>query len=143
MENQLGDLFVKVNWKQVGMGVLAASVGAAAFGAVHYLFLAGQVGATDLIPGVPNGAFFPILLGAIGLVAAFGWAHGMVKDILVAGAAASVGFGIATYAGWIQPGPAAIGARARAPSAAARYPTVPMRAPLPTMANASTGTKMI
>jgi len=34
---------MKVNWKQVGMGVLAASVGAAAFGAVHYLFLGGQV----------------------------------------------------------------------------------------------------
>lgn len=136
---------MKVNWKQVGMGVLAASVGAAAFGAVHYLFLAGQVGATDLIPGVPNGAFFPIVLGAIGLVAAFGWAKGIVKDILVAGSAASVGFGIATYAGWIQPGPNAVtGARARAPAAAARYPSIPMRAPVPmAAATGMNGIKMI
>jgi hypothetical protein len=101
--------------------------------------------ANDLIPGVPNGVLFPVVLGAIGLVAAFGWAHGTVKDILVAGAAASVGFGIATYAGWIQPGPSASGARARATAtASARYPSLPMRAPVPVnMAAASTGTKMI
>jgi hypothetical protein len=137
-----GEPTLKVNWKTVGMGVVAASVGAAAFGAIQYLFLGGAL-PNDIIPGVSNGVLFPILLGALGLVIGYGWAHGIVKDILVAGSAASVGFGIATYVGWIQAGPAAA-KPAGATAASARYAPPPMRtAPLPMMAAANQGTKMI
>jgi hypothetical protein len=135
---------LKVNWKVVGMGVLAASVGAAVFGAVQYMFLGGVL-PTDLVPGVSNGVLFPILLGALGLIIGYGWGHGIVKDILVAGSAASVGFGIATYVGWIQPGAAA--AKPAGASASARYiAPAPMRAasaPVPMIGAANTRTKMI
>lgn len=125
------------------MGVLAASIGAAAFGAVQYMFLGGALPA-DIIPGVENGVLIPIVLGAIGLILGFGWAKGTVKDILVAGSAASVGFGIATFAKWIQPGPGAtVGARARYAAPAPIRAVAPAPVPMMTATGVNMQTKMI
>lgn len=129
---------VHIEWKKVGMGILAASVGAAAFGAVHYLFLAGSAPAGDLF-GISYSVILPFVLGAIGMVGAFAFAKpGNLRDILMLGSAASIGFGLATYANWITP--TAPAARARA---TASYPAVTQRAVFPMAASASVGTKMI
>jgi len=101
-----------VSWKRVGMGVAAASIGAAAFGAVHFMFLAPQFGVGDFM-GIPLNVVLPILFGALGftLPYLFKMKPGTAKEVVQYGSAAVIGFGIAQYAGWIQPLPAA---RARA-----------------------------
>jgi hypothetical protein len=79
---------MKLEFKKIAMGVLAASVGAVAFGAIHYYFLSGMTG--NLF-GVSYGTILPIVAGALGLVGAYGFVKtGMVHDILVAGSAASI-----------------------------------------------------
>lgn len=106
---------VNPNWKQVATGVVAASVGATALGAVHYMFLAPQYGAGSLM-GVPMSTVLPIVLGIIGFVGAgfIGAKYGTAKDVLLFGSAASIGFGIAQYAGWVTPKPVVAAAPARA-----------------------------
>ena len=109
-------------WKTVGLGVAAATVGAAAFGAVHYMFLAPQFGVGDFF-GIPLSVILPIALGALGFIlpAVFRMKD-TIKDVVHFGAAASIGFGVAQYAGWITPtAPAAARARAYAPRAVASY----------------------
>ena len=109
-------------WKTVGLGVAAATVGAAAFGAVHYMFLAPQFGVGDFY-GIPLTVILPIALGAPGFIlpAVFRMKD-TIKDVVHFGAAASIGFGVAQYAGWITPtAPAAARARAYVPRAVASY----------------------
>jgi len=110
-----------INWKKVATGVAAASIGAAAFGAVHFMFLAPQYGVGDFM-GIPLNVLLPFVVGTLGLVVSMGYIKepGTMKDIVTYGSAATIGFGVAQYAGWISP---VIPARARAP----------LRAPLRTM----------
>lgn len=105
-----------VNWKKVGMGVAAATIGAATFGAVHFMFLAPQWGVGDIM-GVPLSVVLPFLLGTLGLIGAYGLAPKMgetLKDIIKYGSAAVIGVGVAQYAGWITTPVAPARARARA-----------------------------
>ena len=109
-------------WKTVGLGVAAATVGAAAFGSVHYMFLAPQFGVGDFY-GIPLTVILPIALGALGFIlpAVFRMKD-TIKDVVHFGAAASIGFGVAQYAGWITPTPKASDrARAYVPRAVASY----------------------
>ncbi len=86
-------------WKKVGFGVLAAGVGAAIFGAVHYYFL-GNIPAGDVM-GVTYATVFPFILGALGFIGAYGFAkEGTMRNVLLFGSAAAIGFGVANYAGW-------------------------------------------
>ena len=108
-------------WKTVGLGVAAATVGAAAFGAVHYMFLAPQFGVGDFF-GIPLSVILPIALGALGFIlpAVFRMKD-TIKDVVHFGAAASIGFGVAQYAGWIVPKPKTDAPRAYVPRAVASY----------------------
>lgn len=126
----------KGTWKKVGYGVLAAGVGAAIFGAVHYYFL-GNVPAGNIM-GISYGVIFPFILGAIGLVGAYGYtkAESTMRNVLLFGSAAAIGFGIAEYAGWATFGAGTL--RARAATAAYAPPRV---FTAPTIA--STGIKVI
>jgi hypothetical protein len=106
------------------MGVFAASLGAAAFGAIHYMFLAGQTPAGGLF-GVSYSVIVPIVLGAIGFLGAYSFTKpGTIREVVTMGSAAAIGFGIATYASWITP------ATAQARASAARA-SVPMAMPIP------------
>ena len=92
-------------WKKIAVGVAAATVGAAAFGAVHFMFLAPQFGVGD-IAGIPLAVVLPFLVGTLGLVGYYwykGKEDGIVKQVLLMGSAATIGFGVAQYAGWITP----------------------------------------
>ena len=103
-----------VNWKKVGMGVAAATIGAAAFGAVHFMFLAPQWGIGDFM-GIPLNVILPFLLGTLGLVGAYAFAPKMgetIQNIVKYGSAAVIGVGVAQYAGWITT--PVVQARARA-----------------------------
>lgn len=126
-------------WKKVGYGVLAAGVGAAVFGLAHYYFL-GNIPAGDVM-GVTYATIFPFILGALGFIGAYGFAkEGTMRNVLLFGSAASIGFGIANYAGWAVFRTGAL----RAPAAAAYIPQrsyVPAAMPAP--AYASAGVKMI
>jgi len=131
---------MKANWKKIGKGVVYASIGAAAFGAIHYMFLANiDLGMPD-IAGIPMTVILPFLVGVVGFVAAESFKLGdTAKNIVRFGSASVIGFGIATYANWITPVVTSTpSARARA-----RYiPPVIRRAPIPTRTVASI-TKMI
>lgn len=126
-------------WKKVGYGVLAAGVGAAIFGAVHYYFL-GNIPVGDVM-GITYATVFPFLVGALGFIGAYGFtkSDSTLRNVLLFGSAASIGFGIANYAGWAV---FRVGAL-RAPAAAAYVPqrVFPTYAPVPALASA--GTKMI
>ena len=100
-------------WKKVGYGVLAAGVGAAIFGAVHYYFL-GNIPAGDVM-GITFATLFPFILGTLGLIGAYGFtkSDSTIRNVLLFGSAASIGFGIAQYAGWAV-FPSSPSARARA-----------------------------
>lgn len=93
-------------WKKVAIGVAAATVGAAAFGAVHFMFLAPQFGVGD-VAGIPLGVVLPFLVGALGLVGYYWYKprdeDGIIKKVILLGSAATIGFGVAQYAGWITP----------------------------------------
>jgi hypothetical protein len=129
----------KEKYKKIAMGVLAAAVGATAFGAVHYYFLSGMTGN---LYGVPFSTVLPIVAGTLGLVGAYMFAkEGIIHDVIIAGSAASIGMGILSYAGWVT-----LNAKAPAAGARAAATYVPPRvfapqAALPMAANA--GTKMI
>jgi hypothetical protein len=111
-------------WKPVALGVVAASVGAAAFGAVHYMFLAAQMPVGDFF-GIGYDVLLPIILGVAGFALPVMFkVKGTAKDVLQFGGAAAIGFGIANYAGWVTP----VVARARAPIARARAPVRAVRA---------------
>lgn len=90
----------KGTWKKVGYGVLAAGVGAAVFGLAHYYFL-GNIPAGDIM-GISYATIFPFILGALGFVGAYGFTkkEGTMRNVLLFGSAAAIGFGIANYAGW-------------------------------------------
>lgn len=128
-----------VNWKKVGMGVAAATIGAATFGAIHFMFLAPQFGVGDFM-GIPLSVVLPLLLGTLGFVGTYAlgrkWGD-TLKNIMTFGSAAVIGFGVAQYAGWITPA-VTVRARARAP---ARF-AVPRRAVVRTP-TAVSGTKLI
>jgi hypothetical protein len=135
MENQ--QMVNKGIFKKVAMGVLAASVGAVAFGAVHYYFLSGMTG--NLF-GVPYSTVLPIVIGALGIAGAYMVAKdGIVHDVVLAGAAASIGIGLLSYMNWVTPNSSA---RARVPAAAAYIPQRAF-APVANASAASAGTKMI
>lgn len=125
-------------FKKVAMGVLAASVGAVAFGAVHYYFLSGMTG--DLF-GIPYSTVLPIVIGALGIAGAYMVAKdGIVHDVVLAGAAVSIGMGIMSYMKWVTP---LASGRARASMPSSAY--IPQRAfaPVASSSAASAGTKMI
>ena len=128
----------KGTWKKVGYGVLAAGVGAAIFGAVHYYFL-GNVPAGNIM-GVSYGVIFPFVLGVLGLVGAYGYtkADSTMRNVLLFGSAAAIGFGIAEYAGWATFGMGTLRARAATAYVQPRVFT----APTPAFATA-TGVKVI
>jgi len=129
---------VSAMWKSVATGVVAASVGAAAFGAVHYMFLAQQVNLGQNFFGIPYTTLLPIVLGTVGMVAGkMYFKSGIGHDVITYGGAAAIGFGIADYAGWISPR-APIPTRAYAP---ARMIAPPASMSLPS--NGMLGTKMI
>lgn len=121
-----------VSWKKVGMGVAAATIGAATFGAVHFMFLAPQYGVGDFM-GIPLNVLLPIFVGTLGFIGTYAvgrkWGES-VKNIVLFGSSASIGFGVAQYAGWITP--AIAPARARAP-ARAYVPPATARAPTHTV----------
>lgn len=125
-----------VEWRKVAVGVAAATIGAATFGAVHFMFLAPQWGVGDIM-GIPLTVLLPFLLGTLGFIGAavIGRKYGDTpKQILLYGSAATVGFGVAQYAGWVTtPAVVAPGAalRARAPT---RYvpTTIPRTLPIVT-----------
>jgi len=131
---------MKANWKRIGKGIVYASIGAASFGAIHYMFLANiDLGMPDIM-GIPMTVVLPFLVGAVGFVAAESFKIGdTAKTIMRFGSASVIGFGIATYANWITP-VAVAGARARA-----RYTPPIHRAPIPIPARAgvSVTAKMI
>lgn len=131
-----------VNWKKVGMGVAAATIGSAAIGAVHFMFLAPQFGVGDFL-GIPLNVLLPFLLGALGFIAVGSKIvkGETMKAILAYGSAAVVGFGVAQYAGWITPTTTVSTARARLPVARATMPVARAAAsPVPVVMN---GTKLI
>lgn len=113
-----------MQYKKVLMGVAAATIGAAAFGAVHFMFLAPQFGVGDFF-GIPFSVVVPFLLGAVGFLLGLGFVkkEGVVKDIVLYGSAAVIGFGVAEYAQWITPVAAA---RARASASIPRYVPPPV-----------------
>lgn len=119
-----------ISWKKVATGVLAASIGAAAFGALHYMFLAPQFGVGDIM-GVPYTVILPFVVGAIGITATVAFANklgDMGTKIVGYGSAALIGAGIAQYAGWaLTPAQAA----AQAARASARIPMITSRAAFP------------
>lgn len=125
---------VNISWKKVATGVIAAAVGAAAFGAVQYMFLAPNVTIPDVM-GVPISVILPIVVGTIGFVGAFALSekHKMAKDVVAYGSAALIGAGIMSYAGWIST--PATTARARAASAARYIP--PKSAPISALPSTS------
>jgi hypothetical protein len=130
----------KGTWKKVGYGILAAGVGAAIFGAAHFYFL-GNV-PTGNILGIPYGVLFPFILGTLGFIGAYGFTkEGTMRNVLLFGSAAAVGFGIAEYAGWASFSKGTLGASYRAPVAAAYVPPR-MAAPMPTV-SAGTGSLVI
>uniref|UniRef100_A0A6M3KZ06 Uncharacterized protein n=1 Tax=viral metagenome TaxID=1070528 RepID=A0A6M3KZ06_9ZZZZ len=130
---------VSTKWKKVGMGIAAATIGAAAFGAVHFMFLAPQFGVGDFL-GIPLNVVLPFLLGGLGLVAAYSFKMGeTVQDIVKYGSAAIIGVGVGQYAGWIAPAAPAARARASLPVARASFPMRTATAPVITM----NGTKLI
>lgn len=127
-------------WKPVAMGVLAATVGAATFGAIHYMFLAGTAPVGNFF-GIPYEVIYPFVLGIAGIIGAQYYWHGKTstfKDIITYGSAAAIGYGVATYAGWITPVSAR--ARAYAPTAAARAYMPPV---ISSASNGLVATKMI
>jgi hypothetical protein len=115
-----------IQWKEVAKGVVSASVGAALFGAVHFMYLAPTYG-TGSVMGVPMTVVLPFALGIggffIGTWGANKWAKGWLGDIITYGSAAVIGFGIAEYAGWIT---GASSARARASAYVPQRAYVPM-----------------
>lgn len=128
---------MKANWRKIGKGVVYASIGAAAFGAIHYMFLANiDLGMPD-IAGIPMTVVLPFLIGVVGFIAAESFKLGdTAKTIMRFGSASVIGFGIATYANWVTP-VAVLGARARA-----RYIPPVVRAQIPTR-TVTAVTKMI
>jgi hypothetical protein len=132
----------KIEFKRVGLGVLAATVGAAAFGAVHYMFLAKNIPAGNIM-GVSYAVIAPFALGVVGLLAGYGLTKpGTMRDVVVAGSAAAIGFAVATQIGWINTAGARAGASVPA-RASASYPAMRVAPPTPMIAQAGTGTKMI
>ena len=131
---------MKIEWKKVGMGVFAAGLGAAIFGAVHYMFLAGQTPAGGLL-GVSYSVIVPVVLGVVGFVISMAVKPGYVREIISYGSAAAIGFGVATYATWITPANASARARASVPAMASVPRTAMM--PVPTTSSASAGVKLI
>lgn len=129
-----------VNWKKIGMGVAAATIGAATFGAIHFMFLAPQYGVGDFM-GIPLGVLLPILLGTLGFVGTYAvgrkWGD-TLKNVMTFGSAAAIGFGVAQYAGWITP---AVTARARV--ATTRFPIVRRSYPVARTQAVVSGTKLI
>jgi len=94
-----------VNWKKVGMGVAAAAVGSGVFGAIHFMFLAPQMGVGDVM-GIPLNVVLPFLVGTLGFIGVYGFGKKMgetMKDVIKFGSAAIVGVGVAQYAGWVTP----------------------------------------
>lgn len=119
-------------WKQIATGVVAASVGAAIFGAVHFMFLAPSYG-TGNVMGIPMTVVLPFVLGIAGFaVGEYGhnkeWGRGWLGSIIKYGSAAIIGFGIAEYAGWAV---AAVPARARAAAYVPQRAFAPMTAAAP------------
>ena len=119
-------------YKQVAVGIASATVGAAAIGAVQYMFLEPSVLPTlpTNVLGVPMNVLLPILLGAVSISAAVlavkKKESSMLEPILMAGGAAALGFGVAEYAGWITSVPAARAARAAAVVTRPMTPVVSM-----------------
>lgn len=134
-----------INWKKVATGVLAASVGAAAFGAVHYMFLAPQFGSGDVF-GVPLSVILPFVVGTLGFTASAAMGSKVsdtVKAIIQYGSAAVIGAGIMQYAGWVSASATPAAARAPArytPPARLSMPSAPM---IPQIMSAGNATKMI
>lgn len=132
-----------VNWRKVAIGVAAATIGAATFGAVHFMFLAPQFGVGDFM-GLPLSVLLPFLLGTLGFVATYGigqrWGT-TVQNILLFGSSAAIGFGVAQYAGWVTPQAQALRARV----SNVRPMPMPMQtvAPRPAVSRAGAGTKII
>jgi hypothetical protein len=86
-------------WKKVGYGILAAGVGAAIFGAAHFYFL-GNVPAGNIL-GISYNVLFPFILGTLGFIGAYGFTkEGNLRNVLLFGSAAAIGFGVAEFAGW-------------------------------------------
>lgn len=111
---------MKAQYKEVAVGIASATVGVAAIGAVHYMFLAQQLPSlpADFL-GIPMNVLLPILLGCVSITGAVVAIHkeksSMLKSILLSGGAAAIGFGVAEYAGWITSAAGLRAARARAP----------------------------
>jgi hypothetical protein len=131
-----------IKWKQVGFGVLAAGVGAAIFGGAMHYFLLGNMPAGDIM-GISYSVLLPFMLGALGFVGAYGFAghNDTIKNILIFGSAAAIGFGVAEYAGWTA-FTASTRARARAPALSYSAPRI-YSAPASLSAGYNGGTKMI
>jgi 2,4-dienoyl-CoA reductase-like NADH-dependent reductase (Old Yellow Enzyme family) len=111
------------------------------------MFLAPQFGTQpDLIPGLPMATLLPFLLGA-GLIAIPYAASRSIKkgstmsDILKAGGAAAIGFGVATYANWVLPVSAGVSRARAAPIRRATY--VPPNTYKPTVTASVPGAKVI
>jgi hypothetical protein len=128
-------------WKKVGYGILAAGVGAAIFGAAHFYFL-GNVPGGNLF-GVPYSTLFPFVLGTLGLIGAYGFtkSEGTMRNVLLFGSAAAIGFGIADFAGWATFRSGSIGS-SRA-SAAAYVPARPYITPTAPTMSGGTGALVI
>lgn len=127
-----------ISWKKVAVGVAAATVGAAAFGAVQFMFLAPQFGVGD-IAGIPLSVVLPFLVGALGLIGYYWYKpadSGIVKQVLLMGSAATIGFGVAQYAGWITP-------VTTARRAVASYVPRPSMVSVPSTPSYTGGTKLI
>ena len=134
----IGEPTMPGKWSKVAWGVAAATIGAAAFGAVHFMFLAPQYGVGDFM-GVPLNVLLPFLIGTLGFVGVYALKPKMgetVQNILTFGSAAAIGFGVAQYAGWITP---AVTTRARART----YVPPRVTAPVIMTSTANQGTKMI
>lgn len=133
---------VSISWKKVATGVLAASIGAAAFGAIHYMFLAPAVGGTPDVMGVPISVILPFIVGTLGFIGAFALSekHKMAREVVTYGSAALIGAGVMSYAGWIT-----TGTHLAARPAAARFIPTRAAAPLPSFPSAMNagGTKII
>lgn len=136
-----------MDWKKIALGVAAATVGAAAFGAVHFMFLAPQMGIGDLF-GIPYAVLLPFLIGTLGFIGVYGFSNkikGTIADILMFGSAAAIGFGIAQYAGWITPGPSVPGRANLRANLRVNNVFVPRSVPPAMLSQASSpgGTKLI